>query len=357
MLSKDTLYNSVLAASGVVVKYNVNGDPSVMVRIPRFNLEDIDPALGTGPHPAFVVNGVVKNEIFIGAYQAIIEKGCAISIPGQAPRIYITVDDAKAACVANGPGFHLMTAWEWAAVALWCMKNGSQPRGNTLNGKSHEAPYETGTFVPNNAGRTLTGSGPASWRHDGTVAGIADLVGNVLEWNDGLKTVDGQIFAPDDNNFELAESAWPATGVYFDSSAGPGDRTTSGSYGYPILSNAISKYSETPTPPGGEDIGDFLYTFKAPWVSMAVSAGFDGLADATKKKMAQLLIAPKLGSTKDPIFADIKGQVLVRNYGTRFPYRGGNYGYGADAGLGCLRLRSRRVYADSSLGLRPAFIL
>jgi hypothetical protein len=49
MLNKDTLLTSLMAASGgkLVVKYNLNGDPSVMVRIPKFNLEDIDPALGS----------------------------------------------------------------------------------------------------------------------------------------------------------------------------------------------------------------------------------------------------------------------------------------------------------------------
>jgi hypothetical protein len=121
-LNKDTLLNAVLAASGgkQVVKYNVNGDPCFFTRIPRFNLEDIHPDLGTGPHPAFVVNGVIKDEILIATYPAIIDKGCALSIPGQSSRVNINFDSAKAACVANGPGFHLMTAWERAAVALWC---------------------------------------------------------------------------------------------------------------------------------------------------------------------------------------------------------------------------------------------
>ena len=38
---------------------DAKGNPHVMVVIPRFNLETIDASLGTGPHPAFVVNGVV----------------------------------------------------------------------------------------------------------------------------------------------------------------------------------------------------------------------------------------------------------------------------------------------------------
>ncbi|MCP6237317.1 hypothetical protein NL436_27935, partial [Klebsiella pneumoniae] len=42
-------------------------------------------------------------------------------------------------------------------------------------------------------GRTLTGAGPVTWRHDGTPAGIADLVGNIWEFTPGLRLVDGEI--------------------------------------------------------------------------------------------------------------------------------------------------------------------
>jgi hypothetical protein len=251
-----------------------------------------------------------------------------------------------------------MTAWEWAAVALWCMKNGTQPRGNTNYLKAYEAPWETGTPAPDNpTAKTLGGSGPASWRHDGTIAGIADLVGNVWEWNDGLKIVDGQIFVPNDNDYTLAESAWPATGVFFDASAGPGDRSGAADSGDPILSNTVSKYSETPTPPAGGDTGDFDYAYQSSWAAMGVSAGFAGLSDATKKKLAQLLIAPKLVSSGSAIFSDIKGGVWVRNYGTRFPLRGGAWYDTSVAGLGALILLYLRAIVSSSVGLRPAFIL
>jgi hypothetical protein len=326
-ISKDTLLLGLSAASGgkLEIKYNVNGDPLVMVRIPKFNLEDIDASLGNGPHPAFIVNGVVKNELYIGAFQAILENGCALSIPGLSPRTDINYDNAKAACVANGPGFHLMTAWEWAGVALWCLKNGTQPRGNTNYLKSHEAGYETGTPAPDNAAnKTLGGSGPASWRHDGTYQGIADMVGNVWEWNDGLYLKDGRLYFPNDNNFTLAEGSWPASPVYIDASVGPGDRSGAVDSGDPILSNAISKYSETPTPAGGGDVGDFDYAYiggESWWRSMGLSAGYDSLALSVRQQLAQLLIAPKLTSGGATLFST-KGGVWVRNYGLRFPLRG-----------------------------------
>jgi hypothetical protein len=90
---------------------------------------------------------------------------------------------------------------------------------------------------------------------------------------------------------------------------------------------------------------------------MAVSAGFDGLTDAVKKKMAHLLIAPKLSSSSDLLFPDTKGAIYVRNYGTRFPFRGGNWGSGAAAGLGYLYLYYGRSSTSGSRGFRPAFIL
>jgi hypothetical protein len=302
---------------------------------------------------------VIKNEIFIGAYQAILEKGCAISIPGQSPKVNISFDQAKEACVANGPGFHLMTNWEWAAIALWCMKNGFQPRGNTNNGKSHEAAYETGTPAPDNTLKTLGGSGPVSWRHDNGIGGIADLVGNVWEWNDGFKIIDGQIFMPNDNDFTLADAQWLAQGVYFDASAGPGDRNGSAVAGTPILSNSISKYSETPTPVGGTDPGDFDYTHiagAAGWKGIGISTGYNNLTQAKRQLMVQAGIAPKLLST-DTTSIDLKGAIWVRNYGERLPFRGGSWAFGASAGLAALYLNYRRSAVSNDIGCRPAFIL
>jgi hypothetical protein len=359
-LTKDTLLMSLLAASGgkLVIKYNGNGDPLIMVRIPKFNLEDINPALGTGVHPAFIVDGVVKNELYISAYQAIIEKGCAVSIPGQSPKVSINFDAAKTACVNNGPGFHLMTAWEWAAVALWCVKNGTQPRGNTNYLKSHEAAWETGTPAPDNpTAKTLTGAVPASWRHDGTHQGIADLVGNVWEWNDGMKLVDGRFYFPLDNNFNLAEGSWPASSLYLDASAGPGDRSGAASSGTPTLSDRITKYSETPTPAGGSDPGDFDYTYVPDWKTVGVSTTFDSLPLADRQRAAQLLIAPRTASGADLISSTIKGGCWVRNYGERVPIRGGAWGDGATAGLGALHLHNRRSGVSAGIGFRPAFIL
>ncbi len=361
MLNKDALLIATAAASGgkQVVKFNANGDPCFFTRIPRFNLEDIHPSLGSGPHPAFIANGVVKDEILIGTYQAILEKGCALSIPGQSPKVSITYDAAKAACQANGPGFHMMTMWERSAVVLWCLKNEFQPRGNTVSGKSNEAGWETGTPAPDNALKTLGGSGPASWRHDGTLGGIADLVGNVWEWQDGFKMVDGRLIFPVDNNFTLPEANWPASSIYLDASAGPGDRKDAADSGDIIISDRVTKYSETPTPAGGGDKEYFDYAHnpgEAGWRNSALSAGFNALPLEKRQQAAQLLIAPRLTSTGEILFP-AKGAFWSRNYGEIMPRCGGSWGNGANAGLAALYLTHRRSYSDSNIGLRPAFIL
>src|SRR5690606_10192225 len=156
-----------------------------------------------------LVNGVAKSELFIGAYHAQLIDGEAVSRPGVDPRTSITFDNARAACKANGAGSHLFSTWEWAAIALWCMANGHEPRRNTNHGRHHEKRWETARRVDGYApgdtiiplGRTLAGSGPAAWRHDGTPAGIADLVGNIWDWVDGMKLVDGRVHMPLDNNF------------------------------------------------------------------------------------------------------------------------------------------------------------
>ncbi len=137
-------------------------------------------------------------------------------MPGVPPS-RLNFDAALAAARANGPGFHLVTNAEWAALALLAWKasgGGDDPvRGNTDRGRAHDAPWETGVRVDGGApgstsgdGRTLTGSGPLSWRHDGTPAGIADLVGNVSEWVAGLRLVNGEIQIIPDNDAALPEA-------------------------------------------------------------------------------------------------------------------------------------------------------
>ncbi|NCA83869.1 MAG: hypothetical protein EOM72_14235, partial [Opitutae bacterium] len=312
--------------------------PSYMVRIPKFNLQDIDPLLGSGLHPAFVSNGVPRTELLVGQYPARVYDGRACSLPGVDPTASINFDGARAACTSKGAGWHLLNSWEWAAIALWCLKNEFQPRGNTNCGRSHEATYETGARGDNGTpgaatgtGRTQTGSGPASWRHDGTFSGLADLVGNVWEWTDGLKLIDGKIHMPVDNRPDLAEASWPDTGFRFNSTVAGG--------GAPVLSDAITNTVET----GSCSVA---------WKDMTKKVGL-----AVPASLAAAAIAPITHLDGGAYTEQPKGTISVLNVGERMPSRGGGWYYTSSAGLFCLYLSGGRSDVGASVGFRPAFLV
>ena len=123
-----------------------------------------------------------------------------LSFPGAVPQVSANYDTFRTWAANNGPGWHMMTNAEWAAIALWCWKNGTMPRGNNNWGRDIGSPWEVARRVdggtPGDAsgnGRHYTGSGPASWRHNGQSSGIADLNGNVWEWTGGLRLNNSEI--------------------------------------------------------------------------------------------------------------------------------------------------------------------
>ncbi|MBN2605975.1 MAG: SUMF1/EgtB/PvdO family nonheme iron enzyme, partial [Thiotrichales bacterium] len=207
-LSLTSMERQVAAASGGNLRliYDDLDNPSYMYRVPKINLEDIG-LPGTGVHPAFIVDGVEVPEFWVGAYQATVINGRGCSLPGVDPTTSIDFDAALAACNSKGAGWHLASNAEWSAIQGICRSMGHIPRGNTNYGRAYDATFEAGRRVDNLApgtasvtGRTYTGSGPASWNHNGQEFGIADLVGNVWEWQSGLRLVDGEIQIIPDND-------------------------------------------------------------------------------------------------------------------------------------------------------------
>jgi len=313
---KDSLRTSVEIASGGrnTVLYDNYGNPSIMVIIPKFKKESIDPALGTGTHEAFIVHGREVPEIFYPKYTNIIlDGGCACSIPGVDPKVEINFDDARNACVKKGKGWHMTSNAEWAAIALWSFKNDTVPHGNNNYGVDISNPHETGvdagnTYDQGRIARVKTGSGPVTWSHDHTADGVYDMNGNVYDWISGMKLINGKIYVVGEdgvpmNNFDtmesenVADAGWIASGITY---------------------NYDSKL-------------------------------FDEVSGTFPAWMKSLAMAPyKATGSGD--------RVWVNTSGERIPLRGGGWGDQANAGLFDLNLHNPRSLVYWYVGFRAAYI-
>ena len=138
------------------------------------------------------IRGKAVKEYAISKYPNTLIGGVPYSMPYQQPAVNINHDEAIRLCEAKGPGWHLLTNDEWAALAHQSRKNGTLPRGNTDCGKSHSHPEETGTTYKDASGssKTLTGSGPVTWNHTHTAEGVADMCGNIWEHVGGIRFMD-----------------------------------------------------------------------------------------------------------------------------------------------------------------------
>jgi formylglycine-generating enzyme required for sulfatase activity len=89
---------------------------------------------------------------------------------------------------------------EWGLLANISLKNGTLPHGNTNSGSYHADGTEKGENYDGGYGKTLTGSGPATWTHNHTPEGVHDLCGNVWEMLRGLRLMTGELQVIKDND-------------------------------------------------------------------------------------------------------------------------------------------------------------
>lgn len=353
------------ACPGNTVLLDDMGKPSVMVRVPKFNISDVIEGGSNSPHPAFIVNGVEVDEILISKYANIVEGERAYSQPMRDPAAYITFDQAKKYCENKGRGWHMMTNAEFAAIALWCQKNGFVPRGNTSYGKSHEQPQEHGTptykYGANNAtiGRVATGSGPTSWLHNNSPSGIDGLCGNVWEWVSGMRVMDGEIQVIPDNNAAMGvdenreSTLWkaimpdgrlvaPGTAgtLKYDSIAAGNANHNGANLGAMQLSTEVTHPQYT----GGSTEEYYAYgqqTFE----SLGVKSGL--VVPEIAKVLGLYPSKPEAGGHQGDYF-------YCRNYGERLPVRGGCWYDSERAGVFAFALDRWRFDSLRFLGVRAA---
>lgn len=365
---------SMLALKSVCPTNTIEVDetdlPSVLVYIPAFKNSDVLTGGNDSTHPAFIVNGVQIPGFYYSKYQNVVHAAintegynvtAAYSLPGEDPAVNIDFDTSRARCEAKGYGWHLSTNAEWAAIALWCKKNGFMPYGNNSYGKdSRESNYKA---IPSTARdssgciqRVATGTGPITWSHDKTLGGIWDLNGNVWEWQGGIRFVWGELqilanndAADPDNPQNETSVCWKAINAADGSLVDP-ECTVSGSAklsGNTVkLDYVSSKWTYSTT------ISSLVDQSRSCLFANVTCTAAIGAA--TKVLLRSLALLPDEGATE----ADYEGDYYWLNNGVaeRCVIRGGYWSAGANAGVFYFYGGDSRACVSSHVGFRSAYI-
>ncbi len=341
----DDLKLSIEALSGGknTVLFDDLGMPSVMVPFPKLKMSDLIAGGSENIHPAFSVDGVEKSVIYVSKYQNIVLNERGYSLPMRDPRASLNFDQAVTYCRNKGKGWSLTPYSLWSAIALWCRKNGTMPRGNNNYGADHAYGHEKGVptyYESGKIARCATGSGPNTWNHNWMPDGIADLNGNVWEWCAGMRLKDGEIQIIPYANCMAADASMGASSTLWKAIAADGtlvEPGTAGTLKYNYVSGHIQLTSGDITP---EDTwrGD---TYQNMTLDSALTV--PEIAKA-------LLIYP------DEPGGDYGGDGhYMNNSGERLPICGGYWNYTSNAGVFYVDLSHPRSNSSANIGFRSAY--
>lgn len=341
----DDLKLSIEALSGGknTVLFDDLGMPSVMVPFPKLKMSDLIAGGSENIHPAFSVDGVEKSVIYVSKYQNIVLNERGYSLPMRDPRASLNFDQAVAYCRNKGKGWSLTPYSLWSAIALWCRKNGTMPRGNNNYGADHAYGHEKGVptyYESGKIARCATGSGPNTWNHNWMPDGIADLNGNVWEWCAGMRLMNGEIQIIPYANCMAADASMGASSTLWKAIAADGtlvEPGTAGTLKYNYVSGHIQLTSGDITP---EDTwrGD---TYQNMTLDSALTV--PEIAKA-------LLIYP------DEPGGDYGGDGhYMNNSGERLPRCGGRWYLASNAGVFGVGLDDPRSDSGAYIGFRSAY--
>ena len=245
-------------------------------------------------------------------------------------------------------------------MALWCHKNGCEPKGNNNFGKDDSESSAIAIPVPgvqdqNRTARVLTGTGPVTWSHNGQMDGIFDMNGNVWEWVTGLRLVKGEVQILADNNaadssadLSASSAAWKAINAADGTLVTPdGNGTTAGTVKMDWVGGKW-KYSTTITAQAEESRNCAFKDITAD----------ESIGDAAKLLLQALALLPDTALTGTGIDTTYGGDNVWANNGAeeRCPARGGGWVIGGRAGVFLLDLSSPRSSTGWSIGGRCAFV-
>ena len=319
--------------------------PSIMVGIPKMKYSDLITGGTQETLPWWIVDGVEKDVIWVSKYINVVVNDRAYSLAAKDPKCYITFDAALAACRRKGAGWHLNQNGVFAAINLWCQRNGFMPRGNTNYGKSYEKSYERGvtTYIASDhdGGRTATGSGPVTWYHDGTPAGIADLCGNCWEWVSGMRTVDGEIQIIPYGNAMKSDCSMSADSTEWKAIMPDGtlvEPGTTGTLHYDCVSGKLTINTSRAGEAG---------SYSNPFGVLAAQSGIE---------IPQIAIAAGIFRDSADTYGTSGHNQYVNTDGERLPFRGSSFYNTSGGGAAALLLDYVRSNSYHGVSFRSAFV-
>jgi hypothetical protein len=193
--------------------------------------------------------------------------------------------------------------------------------------------------------RTLTGSGPTSWRHDNTPFGIADLNGNVWEWSPGMRINNGEIQVIENNNAALSTADFGASSAEWMAIDGATGALVAATLGTPVAGSVRYAAAASGT-------ADFtLYRNSG--------GSFEGMVNSTgANPVGAVALALVKAHGLYPITTGLGGDAFyVDVTSERCPLRGGHWYRSAAAGVFALLCDTARSTAHGAVGGRLALIL
>ena len=301
-------------------------------------------------HPAFLVDGKLRR-IFVGKYQASFRGEKFVTEKNGVVAHSLDYDDAILACEnlndgSSITGFHLITNAEWAALAISSdnIMGGVRVQGNNKYGKDFSSKTIMGIHEPGqeefceycSPARWLAGSGGVTTSHNGNESGIYDLNGNVWVWIKGLRLNDGEI------------------NIIPDAAISGHDRSANNSDWKAILEDGSIVEPGTEGTLKFDTQGKISKITKGKWNGIPfkdIMCAKDITPDcAGVELLKKLAVFPSVKNPHDDYFwFDTNGESV--------PIRGGDWSYGASAGLFGLYLTVGRGSYDGDVGFRVAFVL
>ena len=323
---------------------------SVMVYIKKFYLDEVINGASHTPHPAFLVDGKELDGIYISKFQNVVIDGKAYSLPFQPPSTNIDFDAAANACLSKGNGFHLMTATEWGAIALWCLKNGWLPYGNNDMGKDIRENKIVADISYYNEEKsickTATGTGPIEWSHNRHADGIYDLNANVWEWVGGLRLVFGELQILPNNN--------AASAKHNQCAASEDWRAIDATNGELLIPGTNNNTNSVKL-----DFRDNSWVYSSKATDLLDEIRFCNFSNVTAdasicNKAKELLISLACIPCND--YNDQSVSLYANNGADeRIPFRGGRWGQGLNSGVFKTCLDDPRTYSGDAVGFRSAY--